>query len=172
MFGKRRILTHSSTIFLFRSQGTDKIEGTNPNITKTWYPPSSSCIVKSNSKTFGDDATRIVDNGNRRQSTNNNSRSSNNSDNSRNSNNRNRDNPYGVLNENSDDTYLQIDNNDVSDDDSHNYIEGAARTKVSRSSSAATESMGLNASDCIRINLLAIIQSCVMFIFIRFISNS
>lgn len=33
---------------------------------------------------------------------------------------------------------------DDDDNDSHNIIEGAARSKVSRSSSAATETMGLN----------------------------
>lgn len=48
-----------------------------------------------------------------------------------------------MLNEQTEGNFIQIEHNDVNDDDSHNIIEGAARSKVSRSSSA-TETMGLN----------------------------
>lgn len=74
-------------------------------------------------------------------------------------------------NKNPGENFLQIDNNDVNDDDGHNYIEGAARTKVSRSSSAATESMGLNNANVIHTKSLAITNSCVLYITIYMITR-
>lgn len=156
-------------------QGTDHIEGTNPNITKTWYPPISSCIAKSNSKALGDgpltigndSPPRIMDNGDRRHNNNNNNyRNSNRNNNSSNRNrNNNNNNPYGVLNEQTEENFIQIEHNDVNDDDSHNIIEGAARSKVSRSSSAATETMGLNGSQTVH-QTNSIIHRCLPYVIV------
>lgn len=68
-----------------------------------------------------------------------------------------------MLNEQTEENFIQIEHNDVNDDDSHNIIEGAARSKVSRSSSAATETMGLNGSRTVH-QANSIIHRCLPYV--------
>lgn len=152
--------------FTFYLQHTDNIEGTNPNITKPWQQPASSCTIKSNSKSF-EDALTGGENSRHRQSSsykpsisnkNNpsirnrndggNGGDSNNNNNNSNINNRNLD-FDGSLGERTDSDFME--NNHLNDDSGSGFDDldednGRIRNKVSRSSSSARESMGLNGS--------------------------
>lgn len=148
---------------LFYLQHTDNIEGTNPNITKSWQPPASSCTLKSNSKSFEGVFTGGENSRNRQNSsykpTISNKNSNNPSVRNRNisigndgdNNNNNRNHGFdGSLGERTESNFME--NNHLNDDSGSGGFDdldddnGRIRSKVSRSSSAARESMGLNGS--------------------------
>lgn len=160
------LLLFLSYFLSFYLQHTDNIEGTNPNITKPWQPPASSCTIKSNSMSFEDAFTGGENSSHRQNSSykptisNKNSNNpsirsrtigGNGDDNSNNNNSNNRNHGFdGSLGERTESNFME--NNHLDDDSGSGGFDdldddnGRIRNKVSRSSSAARESMGLNGS--------------------------
>lgn len=154
-------------------QSTDHIEGTNPNISKPWQPPASSCTIKSNNKS--DDDRSNGENNRHHQhpsyKTTNSNKNSNNTPSSRNrqtnndGGNNNRNYPYdSTLGERTDQNYM--DNNHLGEDsgsgsDDLDDDNARIRSKVSRSSSATKESLSLNGSQ-VAMFAMTIVQTIIL----------